>query len=60
MKVALLEWPFFVGVKTMKRDEPPKKKPVKKEKLSQRDLEELMNMKASTYMRGRGGAIRRK
>ncbi|WP_258831459.1 hypothetical protein [Peribacillus frigoritolerans] len=43
----------------MNRDE--KKKPVKKpEKLSRRELEELMNMKAPTYTRGRGGAIRRK
>ncbi|WP_272492799.1 MULTISPECIES: hypothetical protein [Peribacillus] len=38
-----------------------KKEPVKKkEKLSRRDLEELMNMNAATYVRGRGGAIRRK
>ena len=51
---------FFIGVKTMKREE-PKKKPIKKvEKLSHRDLEELMNMKAPTYGRKRGGAIRRK
>ncbi|MGG4267423.1 hypothetical protein [Peribacillus simplex] len=37
-----------------------KKPNKKKEKLSRRDLEELMNINASTYIRGRGGAIRRK
>jgi hypothetical protein len=31
-----------------------------KERLSERDIIELMGMKRDTYKRGRGGAIRRK
>lgn len=41
-------------------DEQLNKPKKKKEVLSRWDLEELMNMNASTYTRGRGGAIRRK
>lgn len=35
-------------------------KPKKKEKLSKRDLVDLMGMNKDRYGRGRGGAIRRK
>lgn len=38
----------------------PKKKRRNKEKLTLREIEDLMNMNAPTYKRAKGGAIRRK
>jgi hypothetical protein len=38
----------------------PKKKRRNKEKLSLKEIEDLMNMHVDTYRRAKGGAIRRK
>jgi hypothetical protein len=38
----------------------PKKKRRNKEKLTLREIENLMNMNVPTYKRAKGGAIRRK
>lgn len=40
--------------------EKPEKSPKKQEKLSKKDIEELMGLNKPTYKRGKGGAIRNK
>ena len=42
------------------KSKPNKKKRKNKEKLSQRDIEDLMGINRDIYVRGKGGAMRRK